>query len=191
MKKSCYYFVIIFCFYFGLTHMSKAITLPPPISDYLQSQSISEDGVLPKLATDGKVFVEYIVANKDAIMTDFIQVAPDSRRQLVVLTALEFSPPQSYVAVLNQILDLRQSGALNSGAVGFAFRARMVKFGFISHNYQHPQIQSLIQRAQALNANDSKLLQYLAAISNGTQRTSDAQYIVMNELAEPETLPPQ
>jgi CO dehydrogenase/acetyl-CoA synthase gamma subunit (corrinoid Fe-S protein) len=167
---------------------ANAMELPQNILNYLQSESLMEDNILPFLETSGKVFVEYVVTNRVQVLNNFSTVAANPNQQKLLLAAMEFATPADYLATLDKVCDLKQSNVIGNDVFEFAFSATPIGKGFLSYNYQNAQVQAVIQRAQALLPNNAAFQAFLTAILDGSQKVTDQRYFELNELPEPQLL---
>jgi len=163
----------------------SAITLPQPIQNYLDSERLTEDETLPRLETDGKIFIEYVVINRVQLLTEFVEQAPTLEKQKLLAAAMEFSTPINYLAVLDGICVLKEDGKIDDELLSFAIRGTVIVKGFLSFNYQHSDIQALINRVKMLLPDDSDLQPYLDSILNGSQKIIDNRYLELYELGDP------
>jgi len=162
--------------------------LPQNISSYLESKRLTEEESLPLLETEGKTFVEYVVVNRVQILNNFPTVTANPDQQKLLLAAMEFATVTDYLATLDKVCDLKQSGGIENDVFEFAFRATPIGKGYLSYNYQNAQVQAVIQRAQALLPNNSEFQAFLTAVLNGTQKVTDQRYFELNEVPEPSIL---
>lgn len=167
---------------------ANAMELPQNISSYLESKRLTEEETLPLLETDGKTFVEYVVANRVQILNNFSTVAANPNQQKLLLAAMEFATPANYLATLDKVCDLKQSSVIGNDVFDFAFRATPIGKGFLSYNYQNAQVQAVIQRAQALLPNNAEFQAFLTTVLDGSQKVTDQRYFELNEVPEPQLL---
>ncbi len=167
---------------------AKAMNLPQNIASYLESKKLAEDGALPRLETEGRAFVEYVIENRIEILNNFSTIAVDPNQQKLLLAAMEFAKPEDYLETLNKVCDLRQLDVLGNGVLEFAFRATPIGKGFLSYNYQNAQVRVVIYRAQAFMPNNVEFQTFLSAILDGSQKGTDQRYFELNEMPEPQLL---
>jgi hypothetical protein len=176
---------------------AMALSLPAQVSEYLKKQHLLDEGGRPlplcnaDQTGDGDVFVEYTMTNWPAMLDNLASIAPEPRQQELVIRAMEALPGRTYLRALNKLCDLNEKGAVKSGTLEFAVEGRAPKHGFLSNNYQDPQVAKLVRRFQSLLPKNSKKQSLLADILSGKQKTVDQDSIQEEGFAPPVTLPPQ
>lgn len=158
---------------FTLTGELNAV-LPPNISTFLKDEqnSISEEGFLPN-RTASTEFVRSITANWQEVLDNVLLIAPDIRRQSLIIVAAEFLPPPEYVKFLHSVCDLRAQGKLNRDSLQYVWTARMVKSGFLCYNYDEPEIISIVNRIESHMTKDfpNELEEAFAACKSGEAKS--------------------
>ena len=171
-----------------LHSMSFGETMPAAAKTYLDDKSniISEDG-LPSDAPQGRAFGRYGVGNWRDVLRDFAQLAPDTRRQSLIVVAEEFLPPQDYVAFVSGICDLKAAGKVTIDTVRMVATAKMLKSDFLAFNYDKPAVTAVIARLEAiLQAGEpGKWTAFFAGIKAGTTK----QAVVAERTADGEPMP--
>lgn len=106
---------ICFCFVLLLFTAGVNAALPPNVPAFLMDEenSISAEGYLPDRPGISE-FVRSFAANWREVLDEFPVIAPDYRRQLLIVVAAEFLPPPEYVEFLNTLCDLRADGKVDA-----------------------------------------------------------------------------
>ncbi len=148
--------------------------LPPNVAPFLMNEenSISEEGYLPNKVASPE-FVRSITANWREVLENVPVIAPDSRTQSLIIVAAEFLPPPEYVKFLNVLCDLRAQGKLDRESLYSVWLARMVKSGFLSYNYDQPEVMSILVRLENQMTKDfpNELVESFASCKSGEAKS--------------------
>lgn len=148
--------------------------LPPNVAPFLinEENSISEEGYLPNKAASPE-FVRSITSNWREVLENVPLIAPDSRTQSLIIVAAEFLPPPEYVKFLNVLCDLRAQNKLNRESLYSVWLARMVKSGFLSYNYDQPEVMSILVRLEDQMTKDfpNELVESFASCKSGEAKS--------------------
>lgn len=93
--------------------------MPEDISDYIATASVGERGFPSGTQEQISALASYIADNTDEVMGQFAEIAPDARRQNLLIAVSEFMTPESYLQFLNELLDKFQAGdvLMNAGVI--------------------------------------------------------------------------
>jgi hypothetical protein len=180
--------IAIFCLLL-IAGKVNALEMSPQITAYLQEATLSETGYpsgTPEQVTD---FTNFVKTNWSAILTEIDTVAPDERRQKLVMAAAEWCSGVNYVSFLSGLLDKYQANKVKKSVAIDAMSPGLKKIGFLSYDYQHPTVAALCQRAKTLFADNAELQSLMTDVLSGAQRKQDGAVIAMDSLAQPEILP--
>lgn len=172
-----------------------AFDLPNQVKEYLKTQHLMEDEGLPYCNADqtgiGDVFANYTLAHWSAMLDSLATIAPELRQQELIVRVIEWLPGRDYLKALNRLCDLNGKGIVKGEILEFAVHGKVPKHGFLSANYQDPQVIQLVQRLQSLLPKDSKTQAMLADILSGKQKGVDEDAAGEEGLVPPVKLPPQ
>ncbi len=126
--------------------------VPPETINFLSNteNKVSEDGILPDEDLDVLPCARYVVANWQSVLTSFAQLAPDTRRQRLVVVAAEFLPPRDYVSFVSGIADLQTTGNATLQTIKTVAIAKMFKNGFLAYNFDKPEVVGLIAKLETI-----------------------------------------
>lgn len=126
--------------------------LPPEVAGFLADtkHDLTEDGFLPEKPVEVLAFARYVAGNWQSVLTAFDQLAPDTRRQKLVVVAAEFLPPLDYVAFIGGIADLKASGKVTLETIKMIATAKTFKDGFLAFNYDKPAVAAVINKLEAI-----------------------------------------
>src|SRR5207302_6838112 len=92
--------------------VAQTIAIPPTVSDYLSNENntVTEDGLLPthQMGPDSQAaseFIKYVINHWKQILASIDQIAPDARRQCLIVVAAESLPPSDYLQFVNAVCD--------------------------------------------------------------------------------------
>ena len=177
---------------FSAIQMARGIDLPKEISDYLQTQHVIDDGYrsLPYCnltqTGSGDVFRHYIAANWQAVLENISSIAPNSRQQELIISAIEDLPGRTYIKALQRLCDLQKQKAISQQILEFAIDGP--RKSLLSNNYRDPQVIELVQRLQSQLPKNSKIQPLLSNILIGKQRSIDIESAENIGDRSPETL---
>lgn len=171
---------------------TSAMSINPPqyVRDYLSTGGFMEDGFLGGSQAEAEAFILYVRDNWSAVLTDIATIAPDAKKQRLIVAAIEFVQGRDYLSALNKLCDGKAAGSVTDEVLDFAVCGAKVKKGFLSYNFQDTPTRQLVQRMQTLLPAGSPTQQTLTAILSGEQKTKDKDYFEYNDVAEPTPLPP-
>lgn len=126
------------------------------IATYLNDEShrITEDGMLPSRMPDSLDFAREVTANWKQILNELPTIAPDPRRQSLLVVAAEFLPPKDYVAFVDALCGLRSQNKLTPEGLRRVLWAEMPKAGFLAFNFDQPEVSSVVAKLEALITRD-------------------------------------
>jgi hypothetical protein len=163
-------------------------TLPADVKTFLDdpANSVTEDGLLPE-TPQALAAARYFVTNWREMPSQIVQIAPDTRRQRLILVSAEFLPPRDYLAFVSEVLALGDSSKIATTSVAGIASAGMFKDGFLAFNYDKPEVASVIQRLESILVADdrSRWTDFFAAIKNGQNK----QRIVAQRTRDDDPLP--
>jgi hypothetical protein len=130
--------------------MSRVHALPPELTSFLSSEtnSVTEDGFLPSRMPASMDFARAVVANWQEVLNSIETLAPDLRRQALIVVAAEFLPPKDYVQFVNRVSDLKPAGQVTVEALHFVLWARMAKDGFLAFNHDQSNVANAISKLE-------------------------------------------
>lgn len=165
--------------------------MPEDISDYIATASVGERGFPSGTQEQISALASYIADNTDEVMGQFAEIAPDARRQNLLIAVSEFMTPESYLQFLNELLDKFQAGdvLMNAGVIERALDAGTKKMGFLAFNFQHQAVVDLCQKAKDALPPTSRMQLTLDNILSGDQKTQIGATLFMESLPQPEVLP--
>jgi hypothetical protein len=169
--------------------LSQANALPPELTLFLADErnAVTEDGFLPSRMPASLDFARAVVANWKDVLINSRTVAPDLRRQALIIVAAEFLPPKDYVAFVNSVGAPNSPSHVSDEAVRFVLWARMAKAGFLAFNYDHPDVAGVIatleRRLMASAPNDWR--DFFLDLKSGTMK----QRLVDRRVREGDKLP--
>ena len=165
--------------------------MPQNISDYLETASVTERGFPSGTQEQIDNLANYIAENMNTVVNDFGEIAPDARRQNLLLAVSEFMAPLPYVQFLEKLVDKLQAqqGGIDAGVIEQALNAGTKKMGFLAFNFQHQAVVDLCQKAKAALPQTSGSQQMLTDVLSGEQRKQIGAALFMENLPQPETLP--
>ena len=160
---------------------------PSEIKSFLDDEAngVTDDGLLPETA-QAVAAARYIVQNWRQMLTDIEQVAPDARRQNLIVVGAEFLPPREYVEFVTAVCALKESSRVTLSPIKTIAAARMFKDGFLAFNYDKPEVTPVLTKLETLLKNDDSRnwTDYFAAIRSGqakqtivTERTRDGDLL--------------
>jgi len=130
----------------------RAHAVPPIISAYLEEENhrVTEDGMLPYEMPGSMDFVREVTANWKQILNELPNIAPDPRRQSLLIVAAEFLPPKDYVAFVDGLCALRSRGQLTPDGLLCVLWAKMLKDDFLAYNYDQPEVSMVVAKLEVL-----------------------------------------
>lgn len=167
----------------------KAIEMPPNIQTYLQTAIVTELGFPSGTEQQRTEFTSWLTANWFAVLTDIETVAPDERRQRVVVAGAESLTGTNYVSFLSGVLDKYEAGKVKKAVAIDAMSPGGKKYGFLAFNSQHPTVQALCNRAKTLFPSDAALQTLMTDTLSGVQGKQAGAALAMENRPEPEILP--
>jgi hypothetical protein len=186
MVKTRMLFVCILLLQCNATY---AITLTPEITAYLSSGSVTEFGTLTGTSSQVTVFTDFVKGNWNAILNDLDTVAPDEKRQQLIINAAESLPPSDYMDFMSLLLDKYQENKVKKTAAIAALSPGASKYGFFAFNYQHTQVRALCERAKTIFADVAYLQDLMNETLSGEQRKQIGAALASENRAQPEILP--
>jgi hypothetical protein len=172
-----------------LVETLKAIEMPSNIQTYLQTATVTEFGFPSGTEQQRTDFTTWLTANWSAVLADIETVAPDERRQKVIVAGAESLPGTNYVSFLSGFLDKYEAGKAKKAVAIEAMSPGGKKYGFLAFNYQHPTVQALCLRAKALFPSDAALQTLMTDTLSGEQGKQAGAALAMENRPEPEILP--
>jgi len=126
--------------------------MPSLITKYLNDENhrITEDGMLPSKMPDSMDFAREVTANWKLILNELPTIAPDPRRQSLLVVASEFLPPKDYVAFVDALCELRSKNQLTPEGLRRVLWAEMPKAGFLAFNFDQPEVSATVAKLEAL-----------------------------------------
>jgi len=167
----------------------KAIEMPSNIQTYLQTATVTEVGFPSGTEQQRTEFTTWLTANWSAVLSDIDVVAPDERRQKVIVAGAESIPGTNYVSFLSGWLDKYQAGKVTKSAAIGAILADGKKSGFLTFNYQHQTVINLCNRVKSIFTNESAVQESMNEILSGAQKRQAALAAFNEGRPEPEILP--
>ena len=166
-----------------------AITPPQEVERFLEDKNntLSEDGLLPETPPQVLDFARFVVGNWTQVGASFLTLAPDARRQQLIVTAAEFLPPQSYVTFIGKICDLNASGKVTLDTIKTIATAKMFKNGFLAYNYNQTAVAAAITKLEGIlaAAEPGKWTGFFADMKSGTAK----QAVVTERTKDGEPMP--
>lgn len=131
--------------------LSRVDAIPPELESFLdgENNSVTEDGFLPSRMPASMDFARSVVMNWQEVLNSMESLAPDLRRQALVVVSAEFLPPKDYVQFVSRISDLKASNQISVEALHFVLWARMAKDGFLAFNYDQPDVAAAISKLES------------------------------------------
>lgn len=170
----------------GVIH---AISLAPEITAYLSSGSVTEFGTLAGTSAQVAGFTDFVKGNWSEILNDLDTVAPDERRQQLLISAAESLPPSDYMDFLSLLLDKHQENKVKKAVAVAALSPGARKYGFLAFNDQHAQVRALCERAKTIFADVADLQDLMNETLSGEQRKQIGAALASESRAQPEILP--
>lgn len=174
-----------------LASKSDAITMDLEISTYIQEASVTEFGTLTGTSEQVTAFLGFMETNWNIVLNEIDVVAPDERRQLLLITAAESLDPSDYLAFLSTLLDKYQAGKVQKNVALAAMSPGAKKYCFFAFNYQHPSVQALCERVKTIFPDNSEMQELMTDTLSGDQRKQAGAALASENRPEPETLPAQ
>jgi hypothetical protein len=174
---------------FLLVKPLKAIEMPPNIQTYLQKATVTEVGFPSGTEQQRTEFTTWLTANWSAVLSDIETVAPDERRQKVVVAGAEFLSSTDYVSFLSGWLDKYQAGKVTKAAAIGAILADGKKSGFLAFNYQHQTVINLCNQVKSIFTNEAAVQGSMNEVLSGAQKRQAALAAFNEGRPEPEILP--
>lgn len=137
--------------------LNSANAVSPTITTYLNNEShlITEDGQLPASNLPETLdFVRAVVADWRQTLQALPSIAPDTRRQTLLIVSGEFLPPKDYVAFIDDLCELRSRNKLTSESLRSILWAEMPKAGFLAFNFDQPEVSAVVAKLEALVTRD-------------------------------------
>lgn len=169
---------------------TQAIEMSPSIQTYLETATVTEFGYPSGTEQQRTEFTNWLTANWSAVLAEIDTVAPDERRQRVIVAGAEFLSGTNYVSFLSGLLDKYEVGKVKKAVAIDALSPGGKKYGFLAFNYQHPTVQTLCNRAKTLFPSDAELQSLMDDILSGEQGKQAGAALAMENRPEPEILPP-
>ena len=152
--------------------------VPESVSAYLAqpTKTAGEDGWLPDDKAVALPFVRGVVDNWEEILVQIKNVAPDSRRQVLVAIAAEFLAPRDYIEFIDAVST--KAGDANGGVtnemIAAILDAAMIKNGFLGYRYQDPDVASAIAKLKscAVARMPGRWEQFFTAVQDGSVRAT-------------------
>ncbi|GAA5150167.1 hypothetical protein GCM10023213_48780 [Prosthecobacter algae] len=165
------------------------MTMAPEITAYLSSGSVTEFGTLTGTSAQVTGFTDFVKGNWNAILNDLDTVAPDERRQRLLICAAESLSPSDYMDFLALLLDKHQENKVKKAVAIAALSPAARKYGFLAFNDQHPQVRALCERAKTIFADVADLQDLMNETLSGEQRKQIGAALASENRAQPEILP--
>jgi hypothetical protein len=172
-----------------LVETVEAIEVPPNIQTYLQTATVTEFGFPSGTEQQRTEFTTWLTANWSAVLSDIETVAPDERKQKVIVAGAESLPGTNYVSFLSGFLDKYEAGKVKKVVGIEAMSPGGKKYGFLAFNYKHPTVKTLCNRAKALFPSDAALQALMTETLSGEQGKQAGAALAMENRPEPEILP--
>lgn len=163
--------------------------MPPNIQTYLQKATVTEVGFPSGTEQQRTEFTTWLTANWSAVLSDIETVAPDERRQKVVVAGAEFLSSTDYVSFLSGWLDKYQAGKVTKAAAIGAILADGKKSGFLAFNYQHQTVINLCNQVKSIFTNEAAVQGSMNEVLSGAQKRQAALAAFNEGRPEPEILP--
>lgn len=173
-----------------LVRETWALEMSPAIQAYLQKASVTESGYPSGTQQERTEFTSWLTANWSAVLAEIDTVAPDERRQTVIIAGAEFLSGANYVSFLSGLLDKYEAGKVKKAALIGAMSPGGKKYGFLEFNYQHPSVRTLCERAKSLFSDNTELQVLMTDVLSGEQGKQTGAALFMENRPEPEILPP-
>jgi hypothetical protein len=173
--------------------LGSDISIPNEIEAFLHDPNnvVSEDGHLPLSPGVGLEFVRYTLRHWQAILPKIGEIAPDSRRQALLIVAAEFLPPREYVEFVSKVCDLSLQGRIDPQAINYIFWARLAKSGFLIYNYDKPEVDLILQKLQRIATKNPSIIDadtnYFQDLKSGRLKESTVQYRTLQGGDTPES----
>lgn len=168
----------------------SAIDMSPAIQTYLETANVTEFGYPSGTEQQRTEFANWLTSNWSAVLADIDTVAPNERLQRVIVAGAEFLSGANYISFLSGLLDNYEAQKVKKAVAIDALSPGGKKYGFLAFNYQHPTVQALCNRAKTLFANNAELQSLMNDVLSGEQGKQAGAALAMENLPEPETLPP-
>jgi hypothetical protein len=140
--------VVVALLYIAAVESGKALS--PEITSFLNDEEngVTEDGMLSN-RPETSDFVRAVVADWQHTLQELPNIAPDTRRQSLLIVAGEFLPPKAYVVFVDTLCELRSKGLLTPEALQFVGWAGLEKRGFLAFNYHHSEVAAIVTKLEA------------------------------------------
>lgn len=147
---------------------------PATATTFLNNSAVNVDttGWLPETPAEGLDFARYVATNWQEVLSTFNTLAPDARRQKLIVVAAEFLPPHGYVSFVNGICNLRTQGKATYDIFPLIASAGMVKSDFLAYNYDQADVKALISKLQTViqASEPGKWTSYFNGITSGNAK---------------------
>jgi hypothetical protein len=181
--------LLVACALFIHCNTTFGITMTPEITAYLASGSVTELGTLAGTPTQVNAFIEFVRRNWSAILNDLDAVAPDEKRQLLIISAAESLSPTDYMTFLSALLDKFQSNKVKKAVAIAALSPGAKKYGFLAFNYKHTSVKNLCNRAKEVFADVADVKELMNETLSGEQGKQIGAALAAENRAQPEVLP--
>ena len=156
--------------------LADTFVLPPEIASFLANEKngVTDDGLVAPSAKDSRNFVQYVCEHWKPILGDFSKIAPDSRRQYLIVASSESLSPSDYVDFLNTLCDLVVSRGIPQFNIDSIADGDTQKHGFLACNYDNPRVAAVIRKLEALSIakrpNDPEEKEFFAQMKSGKMK---------------------
>jgi hypothetical protein len=151
------------------------------------TNNVNDEGLLPEKPPQVLDFARYIVNNWHQVESDFLILAPDPRRQALIVVAAEFLRPHEYVQFVDGICSKAETGRVSVSTILAITRASMSKSGFWAFNFDNAEVSKVVGELEAIlqRRDPGTWTQFFQAIESGRAK----QAIVLERQHDGEALP--
>ncbi len=112
------------------------------------------------------------------LLSDLATVAPSETDKTILFVAFQSLPSGSYLRFLDKATVLAQTNVISRQLLKWAlFPGDKNVRGVIDYNYESPVVQSILQKAKVLYADDPSMVQYCDAALSGQAKKSAETYL--------------
>jgi hypothetical protein len=176
-------YLILLAYFLGAQVLAMADTavLPPDVASFLANEQngVSDEGTIESGSNSSGEFVRYVRGNWRYILANLSAIAPDLRRQCLIMAAAESLPPSDYLDFLNTLCDSVASDKTSQFEVDSIQDGDAQKEGFLAYNYDNPRVALVIRKIQGLEIakrpNDADTRKYFAEMESGELKENAVQ----------------
>lgn len=181
--------LLLACAMFIHYNATYGITMTPEITAYLASGTVTEFGTLTGTPTQVSGFIDFVKNNWSAILNDLDAVAPDEKKQRLIIIAAESLSPTDYMTFMSTLLDKFQANKVKKAVAIAALSPGAKKYGFLALNYKHTSVQALCNRAKVVFASMADVQELMNETLSGEQGKQIGAALASENRAQPEVLP--